>query len=160
MRVRVGSSRIASQLTRSDGYFLEAVTLMQQQQGSPTPCLRQLDTCLFARHQHRGRPGIGPAARDCVSDAFVHLKAIAADAGAQALLEISGVKNDLGIEDAADRACLMSVRGTQRDRHRARFKVTVVDVPSQLFGQAPEQGKPPTVIAAHGLQTWRRWLFG
>ena len=42
------------------------------------------------------------AARDFVSDAFVHLKAIAADAGAQVLLRACGVKKDAGVMDAND----------------------------------------------------------
>jgi catalase len=42
------------------------------------------------------------AARDFVSDAFVHLKAIAADAGAQLLLKAGGVKRDAGVVDAAN----------------------------------------------------------
>ncbi len=42
------------------------------------------------------------AAVDFVRDAFGHLKAIAADAGAQALLKAGGVGKDAGVVDAAD----------------------------------------------------------
>ncbi len=42
------------------------------------------------------------AAVDFVRDAFGHLKAIAADAGAQAVLKAAGVAKDAGIVDAAD----------------------------------------------------------
>jgi catalase len=37
-----------------------------------------------------------------VRDAFGHLKAIAADAGAQAVLKAGGVMKDAGIVDASD----------------------------------------------------------
>ena len=42
------------------------------------------------------------AAVDWVRDAFGHLKAIAADAGAQAVLKAGGVGKDAGVLDAAD----------------------------------------------------------
>ena len=54
------------------------------------------------------------AARDFVSDAFVHLKAIAADAGAQALLKVSGVKKDPGIIDAEDPKAFVAAAKTRQ----------------------------------------------
>ena len=42
------------------------------------------------------------AAVDWVRDAFGHLKAIAADAGAQAVLRAAGIAKDAGVIDAAD----------------------------------------------------------
>jgi len=54
------------------------------------------------------------AARDFVSDAFVHLKAIAADAGAQALLKAVGVKKDAGIVDASDPRAFVAAAKTRQ----------------------------------------------
>ena len=42
------------------------------------------------------------AAVDFVRDAFGHLKAIAADAGAQAVLKAGGIGKDAGVVDADD----------------------------------------------------------
>jgi len=42
------------------------------------------------------------AAVDFVRDAFGHLKAIAADAGARALLQVAGIADDEGVVEAAD----------------------------------------------------------
>jgi catalase len=42
------------------------------------------------------------AAVDFVRDAFGHLKAIAADAGAQAVLKAGGIGKDAGVVDAGD----------------------------------------------------------
>ncbi|MEO9078020.1 MAG: catalase [Rhodanobacter sp.] len=54
------------------------------------------------------------AARDFVSDAFVHLKAIAADAGAQSLLKASGVKKDAGVIDAAQSSAFIAAAKTRQ----------------------------------------------
>ncbi|MEO7066547.1 MAG: catalase [Rhodanobacter sp.] len=54
------------------------------------------------------------AARDFVSDAFVHLKAIAADAGAQVLLKVSGVKKGAGIVDVADSKAFIAAAKTRQ----------------------------------------------
>ncbi len=54
------------------------------------------------------------AARDFVSDAFGHLKAIAADAGAQALLKACGVKKDAGVVDAADTKAFIAAAKTRQ----------------------------------------------
>ena len=54
------------------------------------------------------------AARDFVSDAFGHLKAIAADAGAQVLLKVSGVKKDAGVIDAADPKAFITAARTRQ----------------------------------------------
>ncbi len=54
------------------------------------------------------------AARDFASDAFVHLKAIAADAGAQALLKASGVKRDAGVIDATDAKAFIAAAKTRQ----------------------------------------------
>jgi len=42
------------------------------------------------------------AAVDFVRDAFGHLKAIAADAGARALLQVAGIADDEGVVEATD----------------------------------------------------------
>ncbi|MEO7073589.1 MAG: catalase [Rhodanobacter sp.] len=54
------------------------------------------------------------AALDFVSDAFGHLKAIAADAGAQSLLKASGVKKDSGVVDAADPKAFVTAAKTRQ----------------------------------------------
>ncbi|MEO5813411.1 MAG: catalase HPII, partial [Rhodanobacter sp.] len=54
------------------------------------------------------------AARDFVSDAFVHLKAIAADAGAQTLLKAGGVKKGAGIVEAADPKAFIAAARTRQ----------------------------------------------
>ncbi len=54
------------------------------------------------------------AARDFVSDAFVHLKAIAADTGAQALLKISGVQKDAGVVAASDSKVFITAAKTRQ----------------------------------------------
>ena len=54
------------------------------------------------------------AALDFVSDAFNHLKAIAADAGAQALLKASGVKKDAGVLDATDTKSFIEAAKTRQ----------------------------------------------
>ena len=54
------------------------------------------------------------AARDFVSDAFAHLKAIAADTGAQVLLKVSGVKKDAGVVDAADAGGFITAAKTRQ----------------------------------------------
>ncbi len=54
------------------------------------------------------------AARDFVSDAFVHLKAIAADAGAQVLLRACGVKKDAGVMDANDTKAFITAAKTRQ----------------------------------------------
>ncbi|MEO8808888.1 MAG: catalase [Rhodanobacter sp.] len=54
------------------------------------------------------------AALDFVSDAYGHLKAIAADAGAQVLLKAGGVKKDAGIVDAADAKAFVAAAKTRQ----------------------------------------------
>ncbi len=54
------------------------------------------------------------AALDFVSDAYGHLKAIAADSGAQALLKAGGVKKDAGIVDAADTDAFVAASKTRQ----------------------------------------------
>lgn len=57
------------------------------------------------------------AAVDFVRDAFGHLKAIAADAGAQALLKAGNVGKDKGVVDAADaKAFIAAAKTRQWDR--------------------------------------------
>ncbi len=59
------------------------------------------------------------AAVDFVRDAFGHLKAIAADAGAQAVLKAGGVARDAGIVDAGDtRAFIEAAKTRQWDREK------------------------------------------
>lgn len=54
------------------------------------------------------------AARDFVSDAFSHLKAIAVSAGAQALTKVCGVKKDAGIVDATDPKAFVAAARTRQ----------------------------------------------
>jgi catalase len=54
------------------------------------------------------------AAKDFVSDAFAHLKAIAADAGAQALLKAGGVKKDAGVVGANDSKAFITAAKTRQ----------------------------------------------
>ena len=54
------------------------------------------------------------AAVDWVRDAFGHLKAIAADAGAQAVLKAGGVGRDAGVVDAADTAGFIAAARTRQ----------------------------------------------
>ena len=54
------------------------------------------------------------AAVDFVRDAFGHLKAIAADAGAQALLRAGGIRKDSGVLDAADTAGFIKAAKTRQ----------------------------------------------
>jgi catalase len=57
------------------------------------------------------------AAVDFVRDAFGHLKAIAADAGAQAVLKAGGIARDAGIVDAGDpKGFIKAARTRQWDR--------------------------------------------
>jgi catalase len=57
------------------------------------------------------------AAVDFVRDAFGHLKAIAADAGAQAVLKAGNVSKDAGVVDAADaKAFIAAAKTRQWDR--------------------------------------------
>ena len=57
------------------------------------------------------------AAVDFVRDAFGHLKAIAADAGAQALLKAGNVGKDKGVVDAGDpKAFIAAAKTRQWDR--------------------------------------------
>ena len=60
------------------------------------------------------------AAIDFVRDAFGHLKAIAVDAGGQALLRIANVGQDAGVVDANDKdAFVAAARTRQWDRERS-----------------------------------------
>ncbi len=54
------------------------------------------------------------AAKDFVADAYAHLKAIAVDEGAQALLDAAGVERDAGIVDAADTDGFLKVAKTRQ----------------------------------------------
>jgi len=54
------------------------------------------------------------AAVDWVRDAFGHLKAIAADAGAQAVLKAAGVARDAGVVDAGDVAAFIRAAKTRQ----------------------------------------------
>jgi catalase len=54
------------------------------------------------------------AAVDFVRDAFGHLKAIAADAGAQAVLKAGGVGKDAGVVDAGDTAAFIKAAKTRQ----------------------------------------------
>ena len=54
------------------------------------------------------------AALDFVRDAFGHLKAIAADAGARAVLKAGGVGKDDGVVDAADTAAFIEAAKTRQ----------------------------------------------
>ena len=54
------------------------------------------------------------AAVDFVRDAFGHLKAIAADAGAQAVLKAAGVAKDAGVVDAGDRKSFIAAAKTRQ----------------------------------------------
>lgn len=62
-----------------------------------------------------GRRLAGEAvAVDFVRDAFGHLKAIAADAGAQALLKAGGIAKDAGVLDAADTRAFLKAAMTRQ----------------------------------------------
>ncbi|MFK2905313.1 catalase [Dyella ginsengisoli] len=54
------------------------------------------------------------AAVDFVRDAFGHLKAIAADSGAQAVLKAGGIRNDAGVLDATDSAGFIKAAKTRQ----------------------------------------------
>ncbi|MEC5218218.1 catalase [Actimicrobium sp. GrIS 1.19] len=54
------------------------------------------------------------AAVDFVRDAFGHLKAIAADAGARALLDKAGVVKDAGVQDAAETGLFVQAASTRQ----------------------------------------------
>lgn len=54
------------------------------------------------------------AAVDFVRDAFGHLKAIAADAGVQALLKAGGIKKDAGVLDASQLAEFIQAASTRQ----------------------------------------------
>ncbi len=62
-------------------------------------------------------------ALDFVSDAFVHLKAIAADGGAQTLLKISGVKNGPGIVDAAEPKVFIAAAKTRQWAREPKVRI-------------------------------------
>ena len=63
------------------------------------------------------------AARDFVSDAFVHLKGIAADAGAQALLKAGGVKKDAGVVAANDIEAFITAAKTRQWAREAKVRM-------------------------------------
>ena len=54
------------------------------------------------------------AAVDFVRDAFGHLKAIAADAGAQAVLKAGGIGKDAGVVDAGDTKAFVKAAMTRQ----------------------------------------------
>jgi catalase len=62
------------------------------------------------------------AAVDFVRDAFGHLKAIAADAGAQAVLKAAGVGKDAGMVDAADRKGFIAAAKTRQWAREPRVR--------------------------------------
>ncbi len=60
------------------------------------------------------------AAVDFVRDAFGHLKAIAADKGAQALLKAASIRNDPGVVNADDEdAFIAAAKTRQWDREES-----------------------------------------
>ncbi len=63
------------------------------------------------------------AAKDFVSDAFAHLKAIAADAGAQALLKAGGVKKDAGVVGANDSKAFITAAKTRQWAREPRVRM-------------------------------------
>lgn len=67
--------------------------------------------------------GSESSARDFVSDAFVHLKAIAVDGGAQTLLKVSGVKRDAGIVDAADPTTFITLAKTRQWSREPKIRI-------------------------------------
>ncbi|WP_426112703.1 catalase [Massilia sp. PWRC2] len=62
------------------------------------------------------------AAIDFVRDAFGHLKAIAHDAGGQALLEKAGVEPDAGVVSAADKAAFIAAAKTRQWEREAKVR--------------------------------------
>ncbi len=59
---------------------------------------------------------------DFVRDAFGHLKAIAADAGAQALLKAGGVTRDAGVVDASDAKSFLKAAKTRQWNREPRVR--------------------------------------
>ncbi|MEO5700056.1 MAG: catalase [Casimicrobiaceae bacterium] len=62
------------------------------------------------------------AAIDFVRDAFGHLKAIAADKGAQTLLDKAGVERDAGVVDASDQAGFIAAAKTRQWDREAKVR--------------------------------------
>jgi catalase len=62
------------------------------------------------------------AAVDFVRDAFGHLKAIAADAGAQAVLKAGGIRKDDGVVDASDSAGFIQAAKTRQWAREAKLR--------------------------------------
>ena len=62
------------------------------------------------------------AAIDFVRDAFGHLKAIAADAGAQAVLKAGGIRKDAGVVDASDSAGFIKAAKTRQWAREAKLR--------------------------------------
>jgi catalase len=62
------------------------------------------------------------AAVDFVRDAFGHLKAIAADAGAQSLLKAGGITKDAGVVDASDTAGFIKAAKTRQWAREAKVR--------------------------------------
>ncbi|HZY34882.1 MAG TPA: catalase [Rhodanobacter sp.] len=62
------------------------------------------------------------AAVDFVRDAFGHLKAIAADAGAQAVLKAGGIRKDAGVVDASDCAGFLQAAKTRQWAREAKLR--------------------------------------
>ncbi|MDW2981851.1 MAG: catalase [Rhodanobacter sp.] len=62
------------------------------------------------------------AAVDFVRDAFGHLKAIAADAGAQAVLKAGGIRKDAGVVDASDSAGFIKAAKTRQWEREAKLR--------------------------------------
>ena len=63
------------------------------------------------------------SARDFVRDAFVHLKAIVADAGAQALLKACGVKKDNGVLDSSEVSAFVIAAKTRQWAREPKVRV-------------------------------------
>ncbi len=55
-------------------------------------------------------------------DAFGHLKAIAADAGAQAVLKAGGIWKDAGVLDASDSAGFIQAAKTRQWAREAKLR--------------------------------------
>jgi catalase len=62
------------------------------------------------------------AAKQFVADAFAHLKAIAADEGAQALLDAAGVMQDAGVVDASDTKAFVKAAKTRQWERESKVR--------------------------------------
>jgi catalase len=62
------------------------------------------------------------AAKAFVADAFSHLKAIAADEGAQPLLDAAGVMPDAGVVDASDTKAFIKAAKTRQWERESKVR--------------------------------------